>query len=306
MLNTIECKENFDLKDLTTFKIGGKCCTVFIPKNEEEFLYLLKNIKDPLILGNCSNVIVSSLGVDKEVILTKKLNKYRVNNNEIEAQCGTKGAVLSNIALNSCLSGFEFLIGFPSSVGGAVFMNASCHGQQVSDFLVEVKVFDRTSQQIITIGNEKLNFGYRYSRLQDEDFILLRAKFMLKLGNREAIRSLMDRNLEFRHLRQPSLSLPNVGSIFKNPKSDSAGRLLERAKCKGLSKNGAKVWDRHANFIINENSVATSKDVIKLMLEMKRRVKDKYTIDLEPEVKFVGNMDEEDRRIWQDLVRVQE
>ena len=110
----------------------------------------------------------------------------------------------------------------------------------------------------------------------------------------------MQRNLEFRKQRQPSLSLPNCGSVFKNPPNDSAGRLLDLAGAKELTEGGAKVWEDHANFIINYDN-ADSKDVLNLMHKMYNMVKNKYTIELKPEIKFIGIKEAEEQKIWQTI-----
>ena len=110
----------------------------------------------------------------------------------------------------------------------------------------------------------------------------------------------MDRNLEFRRQKQPSLALPNAGSVFKNPENDSAGRLLEKAGVKSCIIGGAKVWENHANFIVNIGQ-ATSTDVLNLMKKMKEEVKSKYTIELIPEIKFIGKAEEEESKIWKEI-----
>ena len=182
------------------------------------------------------------------------------------------------------------MIGFPGSVGGEVYMNAGANGQQISDTFLSAKVFDGNS--IITLTKDKMDFSYRHSICQDKRYIVLEAEFELTQKNPDEIKRKMVENLEFRKMHQPSLALPNCGSVFKNPENNSAGKLLDECGVKELQIGGAKVWENHANFIINTGG-ATSTDVLKLMLEMKQRVKEKFGIELVPEIKFLGDNEDE-------------
>lgn len=283
----IEVKENYSIKNLTSFKIGGTVEKLWIPKTQQEFTHLLKTLKNPLIFGNWSNVLISSEGIKGNVISTAKLDKIEIRGTKIYADCGVKGPLLAQKASSQGLSGFEFMIGFPGSIGGNIYMNASAHSQAISDNLVSVCVFDKTKKEVLVIEKKDLKFDYRTSILQNKPYVLLSAEFDLKKANKEEIEFLINRNLEFRKTHQPTLSSPNAGSIFKNPPNDSAGRLLDKAGVKGLEVGGAKVWEDHANFIVNTGT-ATSTDVLELMLKMFEEVKDKYTLELTPEVKYFG------------------
>lgn len=294
----IEFQENYELKQHTTFKVGGKAKRVFFPKTIDELVSILSQNPKAIVLGSCSNVIVSSFGVDEDVILTTKINSFTFENNILTADCGTKGPLLSKECQSKKLSGFEFMIGFPGSIGGMVHMNASAHNQAVSDSFVSAKVLDIDNKSIIELTKKEMKFDYRTSILSKKNYILLNASFELTPSEQNKIDELMSRNLEFRRLRQPSLSIPNIGSIFKNPENDSAGRLLDLAGAKDLSIGGAKVWENHANFIVNFDN-ATSSDIIKLIQKMQEIVKEKYTIDLKPEAKYIGNKDKEEETLWQ-------
>ena len=270
---TCEPIENYELKKHTSFKIGGCAKRAFFPQSVEEFVQLLDTLKNPIVLGSCSNVLISSQGINEDVIITSKMNVFEVVNNTITAQCGVKVPMLAREAEQNNLSGFEFMIGFPGSVGGAVYMNASAHSQAISDTFKVGRVFDTESKKVVELNKDEMKFGYRSSILQEGRYILLDAKFELLPVNKEEISSIMNRNLEFRKGKQPSLAMPNAGSIFRNPPNDSAGRLLEKAGVKGLKEGGAQVWLGHANFIVNIEN-ATSKDVSKLMNKMYNEVKD--------------------------------
>ena len=281
-----EVIENYELKKHTTFKIGGCAKRAFFPQTKEAFIELLKELPNPIVLGECSNVLISSEGIDADVILTTKLNNFSIENNKIFAQCGVKAPMLSKEAESKSLSGMEFMIGFPGSIGGAVFMNASAHSQAISDTFLSCHIFDTEKKEILELNKEEMNFSYRTSVMQKKPYILIDATFELRPDDKNEITSIMNRNLEFRKDRQPNLTIPNTGSIFRNPPNDSAGRLLEKAGVKGLKQGGAEVWTGHANFIVNTNN-ATSTDVLILMNKMYNEVKEKYTIELVPEVKFI-------------------
>lgn len=296
-----ECFENYELKKHTTFKIGGCARRVFFPTTIEEFCKLLDTLNNPLILGNCSNVLISSQGIEEDVIMTSKLNSFSVEKNIVYAQCGVKVPMLAQEAEKNCLSGFEFMIGFPGTVGGAVCMNASAHSQAISDTFKSCRIYDLDNKKVIDLDKNEMDFGYRSSILQKQNYILLEAVFELRPAQKEEITDIMQRNLEFRKGKQPNLALPNVGSIFRNPPNDSAGRLLEKAGVKGLKEGGAQVWLGHANFIVNAEN-ATSYDVSQLMNKMYNEVKERYTIELVPEVKFVGIKSKEEEEIWNTLL----
>lgn len=300
----VECIENYDLKPHTTFKIGGLARKAYFPKTEEELTEVIeeltKNGENPVVLGGCSNVLISSKGVSQPVIMTSKLDKYSFDENIITAQCGVKGGVISKEAQEKGLSGIEFMIGFPGWVGGMVYMNASAHNQSISDIFIEAEVFDINSKKVLTLSKDEMKFSYRKSVLQIMPYILISAKFKLEKKDRELVNDLMERNLEFRRNRQPNLKDPNVGSIFKNPTGDSAGRLLDLVGAKEFKSGGAKIWSGHANFIVNSDN-ATSLDVLRLIKMCYDEIYKDYMIKLVPEIKYIGDMNEQEAEIWKEL-----
>lgn len=298
----IEVKENYEIKNLTTFKVGGNVKQIYFPANQQEFVYLLKTIKNPLILGGGSNVIFSSQGYDGVVISTIKMSQIFVRGTKIIVECGVKGPFASQTAYNSSLSGFEFMIGFPGTLGGNIFMNAGAHGQNISDTFTKACLYDLKTKEVVYFEKEQMKFGYRTSILQNGRYILLGAEFDLKKNSQEVIKELMDRNLEFRKNIQPSLATPNAGSVFKNPENDSAGRLLDKAGVKSFEINGVKVWEKHANFIVNTGD-GTSEDILELIYRMYKQVKDTYTIELEPEVRFIGKRTKREEEICKQIYK---
>lgn len=293
--------ENFELKNYTSFKIGGKAKKVYFPETLEEFSDLLKKTENSLVLGGMSNVLVSSAGINSAVILTKKLNNFEIKDCKIIAQAGVMGPLVSKAAAESGLSGMEFMCGFPGSIGGIVCMNAGAHAQSISEIFLTAKVFDTKDKTIKIFTKDDMGFGYRTSKLQSGQWILLEAEFALIPKDKDEILNKMNQNKEFRRLKQPNLSKPNCGSVFKNPQGDSAGRLLELSGAKELYEAKAKVYENHANFIINCGG-ATSENVSQLMKKMYNKVNEKFGVKLTPEVKFIGEMNEVEKEIWNEFL----
>ena len=267
-------KEGFEIKNYTSFKIGGKIAKVYFPENLDD----MKNLPEKIVvIGNLSNTLVSSFGFSGAVFSTSKLDEIRIEAKQLRSEAdknditkniviagaGVKGPKLAQTAAEYGLSGFEFMIGFPGSVGGEVFMNAGAHGQEISNCLKSAKIYD--GENIKTLTKSEMEFSYRHSICQDKNYIVLEAEFELTPDNPEKIKQRMTENLEFRKAHQPSLVLPNCGSIFKNPENNSAGKLLDECGVKDLQIGGAKVWENHANFIVNDGN-ATSTDFLQLML----------------------------------------
>lgn len=280
-------EENYDIKRLTSFKCGGKIKKVFFPENIDEFVEVLNSNPDVKVFGNLSNTLVSTDGYDGEIVITTKMTNFTVQGNRITADCGLKGPKLAQIAAGVGLSGLEFMVGFPGSIGGEVFMNAGAHGQTVEDCFIEAKCYDKEEGKVVTLSKSSMAFSYRSSICQVLNLIVLSAEFELQKAFKRDIDAKMNENLSFRKSKQPSLALPNCGSVFRNPEGDSAGRLLDAAGVKGLVIGGAGVWENHANFIINERN-ATSEDILKIIYVMYNEVKEQFGIELQPEVRYLG------------------
>lgn len=292
---------DFDIKKSTTMKIGGKIARFYTPETIDEFVQIMQKEPKAFIAGNLSNVIVSSFGYDGAVISTKKLNKIQVDGNKIIAGAGVRGTKLSKIALENGLSGMEFMIAFPGSIGGEVYMNAGAHGQEIASILKIAKIYS-PQDGLLELSNKELEFGYRTSICHKKNYSVLEVEFELLSKSRDEIQLKIDENLSFRKSKQPDLTIPNCGSTFKNPTGDSAGRLLDAVGVKGLKVGGMKVWENHANFIVNDGE-ATSLDALQLMFEMYKRVKEKFNIELKPEIIFLGGNNEKEVEICKILYR---
>ena len=290
-------KEDFEIKNLTTYKIGGKVRKVYFPETQSEFTELLRTLDSYIVLGSCSNILFSSAGYGGNVIMTGELKQFEIRGTKVYASAGVKGPLLAQKTAEAGLSGFEFMVGFPGSIGGDICMNASAHGQCISDNLIQVSVFNCKTGEVEYKQKDELEFSYRHSILSEGNYILLHAEFELKKIAKDEIKALIDRNLEFRKTIQPSLATPNAGSVFKNPENDSAGRLLDKAGVKTYNLPRVKVWDNHANFIVNKGE-ATSEDVLTLMVMMYNAVKSQYTIELKPEIIYIGDKTEKEEELW--------
>lgn len=290
--------KDYEIKNESTFRIGGLVDEVAMPETIEELIDLLKSNKYDYVLGNCSNILFSTEKINKKIIITKNISNYEINDTQVKVSCGTRGPIVAKECADRSLSGFEFLIGFPGSFGGMIYMNASAHSQAISDTFVKCRVFNLKSNKVEEFTKEEMNFGYRKSRISCDEYIVLDAIFELKKDNKEKIEEFMERNTNFRKERQPSLKFGNAGSTFKNPENDSAGRLLDLCGLKGAEVGGAKVFEKHANFVVNNNN-ATSSDVIELMYKMHLNVVEKYRISLIPEIKYIGNEGTKEYKLWQ-------
>ena len=300
-------ENDFDISKLTSFKAGGKIRKVYFPESVDEFVKILKSEPDAVVAGNLSNVLVSSDGYDGVLICTKRMDEIKIDGNLVTASAGVRGTKLSKLAAANGLSGLEFMIAFPGSVGGEVYMNAGAHGQMVSDVLKSAKIYS-PENGILNFSNKEMKFAYRSSICREMPYVILEAEIELKPDTSDNIQKRMNENLTFRQEKQPSLTLPNCGSVFKNPEGDSAGRLLEAAGAKQMKAGGARVFEKHANFIINDNN-ATSSDILILMDKMSSAVENKYGIKLIPEVRYLGNNNEKEvelcRKLKMESIKIQ-
>ena len=302
--NEIKSYKHFQLSNFNTLKIESKAKLFFMPDNYGEMISVIKKYKsqNPIVIGNGSNVLFSSHGVEEPLIHTRYIKSVLVLGETLEAECGVKTQALAKLAYEKGLSGFEFLVGIPASLGGAIYMNAGASGQTISDNLISAKLYDIEENRIIILKKEELNFSYRHSMLKEKKLILLSAKFNLKKAKKEDIKAKMDENLIFRKSRQPNLSLPNAGSVFKNPQNCefSAGALIDKCNLRGFRIGDCEVYENHCNFIINKGS-ATSSEYIDIVFEIYSKVKEKFNVELTPEIIYIGKMTKEEEKKWKIL-----
>ena len=283
------CLMNESLKKHTTYGIGGPADLMIFPKSKQDLIKVIEIINENkiqlTILGSGSNVLVSDNGIRGAVIsLKNSLKKIEVDNNILYAECGTMLGKIVKHAVKNNLIGLENLNGVPGTLGGALIMNAGAWGGEISENLIHVEVINSKSE-IQKIQKKDLNFSYRQSSFNKDD-ILLSAKFNLKKADKDIIKENFIEAQSGRKKSQP-LNKRSAGSLFKNPKNNSAGKLLDEAGLKGLSIGDAKISEKHANFFINDGD-ASSRDMLMLIKKAHKEVKDKFNVNLSLEVKLMG------------------
>ena len=288
------CFMNESLKKHTTYGIGGPADLMIFPKSKQDLIKVIEIINENkiqlTILGSGSNVLVSDNGIRGAVIsLKNSLKQIEVDNNILYAECGTMLGKIVKHAVKNNLIGLENLNGVPGTLGGALIMNAGAWGGEISENLIHVEVINSKSE-IQKIQKKDLNFSYRQSSFNKDD-ILLSAKFNLKKADKDIIKENFIEAQSGRKKSQP-LNKRSAGSLFKNPKNNSAGKLLDEAGLKGFSIGDAKISEKHANFFINDGD-ASSRDMLMLIKKAHKEVKDKFNVNLSLEVKLMGfNADE--------------
>lgn len=287
------CKiyENVSISKYTTYRVGGICRVMAYPTDVSELIKLLKLLKSRnikyKILGNGSNLLFSDKEYDGFLI---KLNSFDtltfLGNNKVKVGAGYSLIKLSLMAAKKGLTGLEFASGIPGTVGGAVFMNAGAYKSDMGYVVETVKVLT-PNLEIINLENKEMNFHYRSSFLQTHrDYICLEVILKLNVGKREAIEDVIRERRERRVASQP-LEYPSAGSVFRNPEGGFAGQLIEESGLKGMTKGGAMISDKHANFVINYKD-ATSSDIKYLIDLAHDTVLEKYNVDMKIEQEFVN------------------
>lgn len=275
----------------TSFRTGGPARFFLKAGNPEQILEAIKFCKENdipyTIMGNGTNLLVKDSGFYGAVIqLGENINTVTCEGENIIIGAGALLSAVAKLALYSGLSGFEFASGIPGAFGGAVCMNAGAYGGELKQVLVSADCIfpDGT---VRTLSVDELELGYRTSRVMKEGLIVTSGIIHLTPGDREEIRSRMSELLELRREKQP-LEYPSAGSTFKRPVGHFAGKLISDAGLKGFSIGGAQVSEKHAGFIINREN-ATSEDILNLIAYCQKRVFELTGVQLEPEVKIIGN-----------------
>jgi UDP-N-acetylmuramate dehydrogenase len=274
-----------------SWRAGGPADRLFIPSGLQALSDFLRSLPDEeplLFVGLGSNLLVRDGGFRGTVILTHSAkNSARMDGRRVYAEAGVASPKVARFAATHHFVGAEFLAGIPGTVGGALAMNAGCYGGQTWDIVHKVLTVDRAGA-VHERQRRDYDIGYRHChpRPQKEEWFVA-AWFELQAGDGEASRLRIKELLAKRIATQP-LALPNAGSVFRNPPGDHAARLIESCGLKGLARGGARVSEKHANFIVNPEGAASAADIEALILQIKRVVFEKTGIDLVPEVRIVG------------------
>jgi len=280
-------RRNVPLKKYTTFKIGGAAKFFIEPRDTADLKSLIsaaRRYKIPiLVMGLGSNILVSDREVKAIVLRLSSpfFRRLRFKKNYLEAASGAALKELILAARERSLGGLEFLTGIPGTVGGALAMNAGAWGESIADLVENARVMDYNAK-IKNLDKKDIKFEYRKSSLAK--YIILGVRLKLAKSNKAEINNNIRRFLQERRRRQDT-SFPNAGCIFKNTPEAPAGRLIDLCGFKGKRFGGACVSARHANFILNLKN-ASADDVLKLMNSIKKTVKNKFKVALEPEIKI--------------------
>lgn len=281
--------ENEPMSKHTTFRIGGNADMFVSPELHQvpEILSLAKEHNVPVtIIGNGSNLLVGDKGI-RGLVLSFGKGADEVNIQGTRMTIGA-GALLSKAAAEAAknhLTGLEFAAGIPGTLGGAIVMNAGAYDGEMKDVVISAKVLT-PSGEIKELSNEELELSYRHSCIPEKEYIVLEAVVELTHGDETEIREKM---ADFRNRRvdkQP-LEYPSAGSTFKRPEGYFAGKLIQDAGLRGYTVGGAQVSEKHCGFVINKGD-ATAEDVCNLIKDVKRIVYDKFQVEMEPEVKMIG------------------
>ncbi len=298
--NKIKGEVRYDeiMAKYTSMRIGGPADVFVLPANLQDLQIILKHRGNCPVwtLGEGTNLLVGDRGIRGIVVSLKNCFKsikrpvfYKTPEGKeravIQVDAGVKLSYLAKYAARYGLKGIESLVGIPGSVGGAVVMNAGAEGTEIGQVLRSVKRIDLDGE-IKTFDKDEIKFTYRKTIFPSEEGIVISAELDLEKGETSEVHRKMDAHLSRRSSTQP-LTMPNSGSIFKNPEGDSAGRLIESSGLKGCGMGGAGVSIKHANFIVNKGN-ASAKDVIKLIEHIQTVVEEKTGTKLEQEIIFIG------------------
>lgn len=286
-------RAGFGLAPLTTFRIGGPAALFLEPEGEADLGAASLAIRESgipvVVLGKGSNVLVGDAGFRGLVLRLGKGYRWSARDGDLLSAGGAMPLpALAGVALSQGLSGLEFGVAIPASLGGAVRMNAGAHGGELADVLETIALFRLDDGRMDQVAAADAGFEYRRSGLP-ADGVVVGATARLRPADPADIRGAMDAAREWRRRTQP-VAEPNCGSVFKNPPGDHAARLIDEAGGKGLSVGGASVSTKHANFIVASEGTRAA-DVLRLIHEIQELVSARSGIRLEPEVHLVGDLD---------------
>jgi len=294
------------LRHHTTFRIGGPADYYFAARTPDQLVTALRTahaLEIPVfLLGGGSNLLVSDQGF-RGLVVRNACEEVEFDGGAAQVGCGVDFLELIYRCRDRGLTGLEFAAGIPGSIGGALYGNAGCYGQDIGQFTIDCTIASLDGATVRTLPASWFEFAYRDSRLKRDPHVLLTCLLQFKPGDRAAIQAVIDEKLEIRRAKHPQWRVePTAGSYFKNlpvgfrfPGSTTspgtrrtpAGQLLDECGCRGLRVGDTMVFAKHANIIVNAGH-ATARDVLELAAIMKARVRDRFGVELEEEVMFLG------------------
>lgn len=279
------------LKNHTSFKIGGPADLMVIPTSQDELVQAVAICREMglkhFIMGNGSNLLVKDTGIRGVVIkINEGFDQIHIEENIIRAQAGALLTAVSKRAMRASLEGMEFASGIPGTIGGAITMNAGAYGGEMKDIVKSVTVLTNEGE-ILELSNHEMGFVYRNSHVKDLDWIVLSVEISLKKGKYDEINERI-KELTFQRTSKQPLELPSGGSTFKRPEGYFAGKLIDDAGLRGLRHGDAQISEKHCGFVVNRGD-STYKEVMELIGVVRKTVMDKYGVELEMEIKQVGD-----------------
>tara|TARA_R110002020_G_scaffold198873_6_gene400225 strand:- start:1967 stop:2818 length:852 start_codon:yes stop_codon:yes gene_type:complete len=279
--------ENLDLSLYNSYRIRANCKVAYFPDSEEDIVSFFTENKDFILLGSGHNIIFSKGYYDKPMLLFNgNFDEVEVENQVLGIEAGAMMWDVAQVALEAGLSGVEIFYDIPSSLGGAIVMNAGASGEEIKDVLVKVRYLDLADLQIKEIFKEEMSFEYRNSFFQrNTDKIVLKAWLKLQKKEKVLIKEKMELVKTQRWAKQPK-DFPNAGSVFKRPSGYYVGALIDELNMKGFTIGGAKISEKHGGFIINFNN-ASGSDILEIIKEVKKRVYNLHQVELEVEQRVI-------------------
>ena len=291
--NQLEPRQNVPLAEFTTWRVGGPARWIIEPESVDEVLASLQwaktNGHSCQVIGAGSNLLIHDNGLPGLTLSLRRLQGAELDSNSgvIEALAGEPIPTLARRAARAGLKGLAWAVGIPGTVGGAAVMNAGAQGGCTADWLEAVRVVPIQGGESFELKRDQLEFDYRHSLLQQENLLVLSARYRLDPGhNPQELRRETNSNLSHRTSTQP-YTLPSCGSVFRNPEPLKAGRLIQDLGLKGERVGGAEVSTVHANFIVNTGN-ATAANINQLIELVQDRVEQRHAVRLHPEVKRLG------------------
>jgi UDP-N-acetylmuramate dehydrogenase len=286
-------RTRYPLAPMTSFRLGGPAALYLEARSTDDLAAVGRVLRETdvplLVIGKGSNLLVADDGFPGIVLRLGREFRWAARDGErIAAGAAMPLPALAGVALSHALAGLEFGVAIPASLGGSVRMNAGAHGHSLDEVLESVEVFVTGEDRVRVLPATEAGFRYRGSTLPERG-VVIGATVGLVPGDPVDIRRLMDEARDWRRATQP-LAEPNCGSVFKNPPGDHAARLIDSVGGKEMTIGGARVSAKHANFIV-AGPGATSRDVVRLMDEIRSRVRERHGVELEPEVHLVGTVD---------------
>jgi len=285
--------QNIKLANYSWFNLGGNAKYFFKPKDKSQLLEFLKEVKQnnikTIFLGAGSNILFRDKGFKGAVIKLGKNFSYLklIDKNILEVGAATLDRKVADFAKENCLSNFEFLSCIPGTIGGAITMNSGCYNNDISKILISIQAIDTNKFREIEIKKEDIDFIYRGNNLSN-DLIIISAKFKGKLNKKEDIAKKQSNYIERKKLSQPS-QIKTCGSTFKNiSKEKKAWMLIKESGCEKFEEGEAIISEKHCNFFVNKGK-AKSSDIENLIQKVKKRVYEKTKINLELEIKIIGD-----------------